>query len=332
MRNVIFVATGRSGLGHLRRLGNIAQALRALGWTHRRVLVTNAAPAGFDAVERLPFEEVRVAPRDDMAGSLDDADTVVIDTARIPGIENIDRPKCLVLRETRADRLDHFTVAGGWDLMLIPNPADVWRPGNTPRARRVVHCGYIYRRATPAPRGVDRGALQLLVASGGGGSGDKWNEYRSDVAGFLERLRRRLQAPFEVLQCIGPRAGADALIDGVDRPVMPHGALPQCFAAADMVISTAGYNSVLELAQLDVPVLLSSIPTTYDLQQRRVAHWGPLLGGDLRQAGVVDWAAATLAARRRRSPVPLGPSGAGAAAAAVASLLQGGADARVQAG
>ncbi len=329
---MIFVATGRSGLGHLRRLGNISQALRSLGWMHRRVLVTNAAPAGFDAAERPPFEEVRVVPREDMADTLDDADVVVVDTARIPGIGNVDRPKCLVLRETRSDRLEHFAVAGGWDLMLVPNPVDVWEPGEAPKARRVVHCGYIYRHVSPGLRGVDRGALQLLVASGGGGSGDKWTDYRRDVAAFLVRLRQRLQEPLEVLQCIGPRAGADALIEGVDRPVMPHGELPRCFAAADMVISTAGYNSVLELAQLDVPVLLSSIPTTYDLQQRRVSRWSPLLGADLRQPGAIDWAAATLLERRRRAAAPLGPSGAGGAAAAIVGLLQEGADARRQAG
>jgi len=90
------------------------------------------------------------------------------------------------------------------------------------------------------------------------------------------------------------------------------------FQTADAVISTAGYNSVLELATTDTPTLLLPIPRSIDDQEARVRLWSARLGpppGD-----PVAWLADTLATRRRRAPVDLGPSGEDAAASAILSL------------
>ena len=90
------------------------------------------------------------------------------------------------------------------------------------------------------------------------------------------------------------------------------------FREACAVISTAGYNSVLELATTDTPTLLLPIPRSIDDQDARVRLWSPRLGPP--SGDPVPWLAETLATRRRRPPVDLGPSGEDAAAAAILSL------------
>ena len=83
------------------------------------------------------------------------------------------------------------------------------------------------------------------------------------------------------------------------------------FGAADVVISTAGYNSVLELASLDVPTLLVPIPRSIDDQVARVHLWAPRVGAGhlvgIEESGA--WLAHAITARRRRDPCDLGPSG-----------------------
>ncbi len=102
-----------------------------------------------------------------------------------------------------------------------------------------------------------------------------------------------------------------------DEVFDPGGELNAVFRAADVVISTAGYNSVLELASTDTPTLLAAIPRSLDDQAARVRLWGPRLGCALRpdRLGTASaWLADRIDHPRRRRPVDLGPDGAAVAA------------------
>ncbi|MEZ5912487.1 MAG: glycosyltransferase [Paracoccaceae bacterium] len=137
---------------------------------------------------------------------------------------------------------------------------------------------------------------------------------------MLDRLiadtRARAGRVFPVRQALGPRA-AGARLDGVDEVFDPGSGLNRVFRAADLVISTAGYNSVLELATTDTPALLMPIPRSLDDQAARARLWGPRLGHGYEPTAhgqAVHWLAGQIACPCRRAPVDLGTDGAARAA------------------
>ncbi|MFM7333573.1 MAG: glycosyltransferase, partial [Tabrizicola sp.] len=99
--------------------------------------------------------------------------------------------------------------------------------------------------------------------------------------------------------------------------------LNDLFRDADIVISTAGYNSVLELATTDTPTLLVPIPRSIDDQVTRARSWAGALGMWLDPASpeaATTWLRQEITARRRRPPANLGPSGEDIAAHAILGL------------
>lgn len=320
---VTFCATGKTGLGHLRRVATIARALSSLDARRPIQLVVNAPVTGLPEADLAVFDRIDIRPRDTMAEFVaDGSGPVVVDTAVVPGIEDVARPLALILRETPADACSRFTLPAGrpWDLLLIPNPAEGWAPPpDTPPSVRAVWTGWVRR---PPPQRESQARPRLLIASGGGGSPATAQAFAGMAAPIVAAVRRA--APdAEIIQNLGPRAPAVARVSGVDRVIHAGGGLDAAFASADLVISTAGYNSVLELAQLDTPALLAPVARTHDDQARRAADWGPLLGAAYTPEGAAEWAAETIAARRRRRPVDLGASGAEAAARAIRELVDG---------
>lgn len=327
-----FCATAKSGLGHLRRITNVASSVRSRQRAQPLELMTNAATAGLTDDETALYQSIEVAPRAKMAERLATRTCapVVVDTAVLPGLDRVDAPLCLILRETVDDKIQHFALGDGrpWDLVLLPNPASEWipRPGAL-AARRTEAVGWIYRRSETSgtacsPEGRDH--CEIMIASGGGGSGVTAATFGTEVSQFLAELRTATSIRFEVVQARGPRAFGDAHIDGIDRVIEPGPRLHEAFARADLVLSTVGYNSVLELACTEVPVLLVPIPRTYDDQTERARCWGPRLGMDHRSDDVgrsVSWAVDVLESRRRRAAVELGPSGAAKCAALLEELL-----------
>ena len=322
---VVFCATGRSGLGHLRRVTNIARALHERRPDLGLRLVSNADPAGLGEEELALYRRIDQVPREQMAGSLAGhrGGPVVVDTASLPGLGRVEAPIALVLRETMADKLSRFEPGEGrpWDLVLLPNPEDDWQPPEgCPPARRRHAVGWIYR-SLPAPEGRAVGAAReprrVLVASGGGGTRDTAATLRREIDDLLERCASLTAVPFEVVQALGPRAGEGARLNAAARVVDPGPRLNALFADADVVVSTAGYNSVLEIAALDVPTLLVPIARSIDDQLARARRWGGRVGA-CHEPGAVEasawWLAQTLSAGARRAPVALGPSGAARAA------------------
>ncbi|NNG02998.1 MAG: hypothetical protein HKM95_02725 [Inquilinus sp.] len=285
---ITFCATSKSGLGHLRRLTNIGSALRARDPSLTQDLLTNAAVAGLTDAEIGLYRRIEVVERQEMAEVLrarQGGGPVLVDTAVIPGLDRLPGPLCLVLRETVASHLDRFRLEGGrpWDLIMLPNPLDEWRPDPaTISARRVEAVGWIWRPPGRAQSGGnDEGpatGLSVLIASGGGGTGETARYVRGEVEPLIRSLRHSLIKPVEILQTVGPRSSAEARIDGVDRFVDVGAELHRAFARASLVVSTAGYNSVLEIACIDVPALLLAIPRSLDDQQVRARRWGDRMG------------------------------------------------------
>ena len=284
-------------------------------------LLTNAPPMGLPAAELAAFSAVEICSRDGMAAHLAgrrDARAVVVDTAVVAGIEALDCPLAIVLRETPVARQAWFALPGGrpWDLVLVPNPGDHWLPDPVAvPAQRTEAVGWIYR-STP---GVAERTVrpEVLVATGGGGTEDTAAAIRRQLDPVLAHAKALAGGAFDVVQALGPRAPAGARLDAADRTADPGGDLNHFFARADVVVSTAGYNSVLELATLDVPTMFVAIDRSIDDQAARARLWGARLGhcldADATEAGA-EWLAHAAIARRRRDPWDLGPSGGAAAA------------------
>lgn len=317
-----FLASARSGLGHVQRIANIAAALRRQGFAGRVSLLCNADVRGvpeaglraLDRIARLDRKEMATAARD-MGITL-----AVSDMMLVPGLAEVGRRRALILRETPDDRIGAFALEDrAWDQVLVPNPRAHWMPDLSQGfAHAAEAVGWIGRRT--GPRAKDDTPAGIVLATGGGGTPQTRDTLYPVLSGVLRSARAR--TPLRVRQALGPRAAGEAL-PGVDEVFDPGSRLDDVFRRADIVISTAGYNSVLELAGTDTPTLLAAIPRSYDDQQARVRQWGPLLGHGL-EPGAEDAAAAWLADRarfpRRRAPVDLGPDGAEVAARTLAGL------------
>jgi predicted glycosyltransferase len=326
--DIVFMATSRSGLGHIRRTASVALALKALRPGLRMALITNAPVAGLPEGDMAAFDRIVTAGRADMmlaAGRLAPK-IIAADTMAPEGIARSPAARALMLREMPQDRLERLALPPGqsWDLVLVPNPQSHWMP-KLPGGfvRNVSAVGWIYRRAERTVLSA-RTTPMLLIAAGGGGTAETASALGTEVSEILAHCRALCPRPFEAVQALGPRSPAGAQIKGIDRVIDPGGDLNQHFADADAVISTAGYNSVLELAVATTPALLIPISRTLDDQAARAAEWGPKLGvafqeGRYEAAG--RFLADVLAALSRRPEADIGPSGAGAAAARLLELM-----------
>ncbi|MFQ5565542.1 MAG: hypothetical protein ACE5EU_04185 [Paracoccaceae bacterium] len=322
-----FCATGKTGLGHLRRCATVARALRRLTKDRPIGLATNAAVAGLEAADRAAFNQIETVERGDIAARIAGCGRgpVVADTAVLPGLAALDRPLVLILRETPRKRVVRFRLEGTrpWDLVIVPNPREHWLPeADDGFARRVAPVGWIYR-PTPASPHPPREPLRVLVATGGGGTAETAAALKAEIDPVIAVARAAAHRPFTVVQAIGPRAAPEGRLDQADRTLDPGGELNREFARADFAISTAGYNSVLELAMTDTPTLLIAVARNIDDQEARARLWGPRLGachtpGD--RVGSGKWLARRIDAGAPRAPWDLGPSGAAAAARHILGL------------
>lgn len=324
--DICFLVTAKSGLGHIRRSLTIAARLRAIGPTCKLHLISNAPPDGMSGDELRCFDTIQVLDRDQMAHAAvrTGAKVLVLDTLTVPGIERTGLQLVLVLREAPVDKLARFCLAEGkpWDLVLVANPPAHWMPRpHEFETRSMLATGWIYRQsqARPAAR---RSVPKVLVATGGGGTAETAHSLYQTIDGVLATSRRNA-APFEVVQAVGPRARPFGQLAEADQAIDPGAALNEHFHDADVVISTVGYNSVLELAMTDTPSLLVPIPRSIDDQEARARHWAGALGACLdanNPDAAAAWLVRTLTERRRRPPVDLGPSGEDKAAWAILEL------------
>lgn len=325
-KHVAFLGTSRSGLGHLRRIANIATCMSKRAPRLRMSLISNASPAGLDSSELAAFGDVSVCKRSDMAALLSGSNVhlAVLDTLQVSGIESYRGLAALVLRETPQQCLNGFRRADDrpWDCVILPNPPEHWMPLiGKDFSHSVTAAGWILRPT--GVRGLHEQSAGIVLATGGGGTPETRRQLYPLLKEVIGKARSLARHGFHVRQALGPRAGADAL-PCVDEVFDPRGDLNVVFRAADLVISTAGYNSVLELASTDTPTMLVSIPRSLDDQAKRVSHWGPRLGFGLTPQ-TVDEAAQWLAHKSdkpvRRRPLDLGQNGAERAAELLLAML-----------
>ena len=325
MSRILFLAAARSGLGHVRRLTNIARHLAGQGIDLE--LGLNAEPAGLEAGERAFFSTVHRCERASMAelAKARSADLVVADTLELPKLAGFAGKRALVLRETPLERQPRFRLADGeiWDLTIVPNPEDHWFPDSELIGSHATESvGWIYRQARSLPP-LGRWPV-LLVATGGGGDDEAAATLHRTIWPWLSGLLRTDGPPIDMVQAMSPRSDPSRRLPEPVRQIDPGPRLQDLFAAAQLVVSTAGYNSVLELACCTTPAVVYPIGRSFDDQAARAALWGPRLGchfDPTDTAALTRWCLETLCRRGRRPVVDLGPSGAPRAAELLASLV-----------
>ncbi len=330
--DLIFCATGKSGLGHLRRITNIVTALRQLSAGLVIHLISNAKIKGLSEDEATAFTGMHACDRTGMASAaarLGKA-PVVVDTAVLPGLENVDAPLCLILRETVSDRLSQFRLQDGrqWDLVCVPNPKDHWLPkAEAIGAKKIAATGWVFRATSQGvssrPRLVS-GERTVLVASGGGGNAETAAWFKEQIDAVLRRARVLSALPIRITQAVGPRLNDNSLLSEADAHVQFGSSLNERFSQFDAVISTVGYNSVLELAQTDVPTLLVPIQRSLDDQNARAQGWALRIGHAHKETDIdasARWLADTLRLGMRREPCNLGENGALRCAQLIQELL-----------
>ena len=330
-RDIVFCATAKSGLGHVRRLTNILTEIKRARPDVSVSLLCNAQPSALPGHEIALYEQIQIVDRTDMSRVLMDCppQLVVVDTAVLPDLDQLQSRLCLVLRETSPGELGRFRLnhRRDWDLVLLPNPPDDWCPDEQVLgARQTQAVGWIYR--TAADVGHQLGAVsewrKVLVSSGGGGNAMTAEYLRRVLDGLFNVFAKFASFPYEVIQVLGPRAPATLQLPSAHRIITPDPNLNAQFPMMDLVVSTAGYNSVLELATTDVPSFLVPVPRSIDDQAARARRWAGRLGRSYDARGIVDgarWMSRILNRRHRRNPVTLGPSGATQAARLMLSEL-----------
>ena len=321
---VTFCVTARSGLGHLRRVTNIAKELKQLAPDLSLELIINADPSCLSSEEERFFVRIEKVERAQMARAAAGwlSGPVVVDTAVIPELGYLPRPLCLILRETVADKLSDFRLAAGrkWDCVMVPAPATEWSlEPHTIGAIDVVNVGWIYRHSFETDGGRILGAKgsqrNVLIATGGGGGAENSERTRSEIDRIIAQMRSETDSFVKFIQAAGPRSCST--LRNIDERCDVGSALHSAFAEADVVFSTAGYNSVLELACTDTPVLFFPVDRSYDDQHARAARWAARLGrlhsvGKVRESA--DWAIQVLQGGAHRAAVDLGQSGCATAA------------------
>jgi len=320
--SIWFCVTARTGVGHLRRCASVAHCIRAIRPDVTLGLLCNAVPAGLQENELALFNDIQIVERQSMANALRTLRPLVVvaDTICIPELEQVEARRVLLLREVPHDRITSYQLPGGksWDLLLVPNPPDHWMPSASSLPNNALHAvGWIYRDLKDSADAETTLAPVILICAGGGGTATTREYLRRELTPALELARSLCKQAFDIVQVLGPRSPPESRLEVTDRVLDPGGSLHQWLNRADVIVSTAGYNTVLELAQTDVPSLLVGIDRNIDDQYYRARQWGPKVGlahepGKSMRSGI--WLAEQINRGHRRAPVSLGPSGAHRAA------------------
>lgn len=343
---ILFQSHNRRGLGHMMRALNIAREIRVLSPDARIVLHTRAPSTGRFCPPDV--EWVLDAPGDGWHDTLRRLapDVVVYDTMipADPAAEPVPvhARVAYVMRRCTDERHDAICASGFLDrvdVAVIPHdPAEFDRPVPAQVAGRATFTGPIVRRPTTdgIARMRDRHALGgagfVLVSSAGGGGFAETAEPFFDAVWAAHARLADARPGLRHVVVLGPHArGGRTPLPGM-RVVESEPDLVELFAAADLVVSEAGYNSVNELRLVGVPACFVPGARRWDDQAQRVravterglAFSAP--PGDPESVGAAIAAVASdddLLARLRRASAahPLDP-GNGRAARAILDVLR----------
>src|SRR5262249_23597706 len=180
-------------------------------------------------------------------------------------------PIALCARKTKNDR-GYFELLrdldGAVDLLLIPHEPDEVEVPARPASR--THCvGNIVRPRAPDHRPTTLHSKQLLVTGGGGGAPRTVHFYNLAMEAFA---RRRREDPY--LDCVivpGPLFSQWwdlRIVEGVRViPSVPE--IRDLIAGSDLVICQAGYNTISEIKQFNVPCICIPAMRGFDDQFAR---------------------------------------------------------------
>src|SRR5919106_1911092 len=185
----------RIALGKLRRVTNIAAALREYGDVRLSLLADSGSKEvaqSLMAKEVGLFDDVENVQSTRMADRLNsmNPDIVVVDTMRVRNLHAVESQLCLILREVIAAELRKFSLAEGrpWDLVILPHPANHWTPDpGVISAKKIESVGWIYRRPTVYGKQniIKDNTRTVLITMGGGSGEDRGNEINSEIAALL---------------------------------------------------------------------------------------------------------------------------------------------------
>lgn len=285
---VAFRVSNRRGLGHAMRASNIAREILALR-PDARIFLHARAPIPAGVCD--PRVRVEVDPGDrpnevawgefvrEVRASVVVYDTILPADPRADP-ESLLARRVFVMRRCREERhrriLAHPLLART-DAVVVPHDREEFGydlPHEVLAKTEFV--GPIVRRARAGARprlraayGVPTGARWVVSTVGGGGFADQAAEF-FETAFRAHEIARAVVPSLRHLAVAGPRLERDLTPpEGVDV-VREEPDMAGLIAAADVVISAGGYNTVHEIRLAKVPAVFVPAARTHDDQEVRV--------------------------------------------------------------
>jgi Glycosyltransferase family 28 C-terminal domain len=276
--SILFHAVTRRGLGHAMRAGILIQAIQAQQRSIDCLLgTTHDLPEGL-----LPVTTrwMRIGTREADLTAIRGygADVVVFDTVVPDGwrdlIDAAANPRgvriVLILRELRQDalaRLRSHPILADLAAVLVPHQREEFDP----ELPGTTHVGPIARCAVSSAEAIGARTIDVLSTAGGGGHRELCEPFVAQVLA-ADRLLRSRGHDFRHVLVTGPRYEGTVPDAGAVEVCRFEPGLPQLIAAAGIVVSRAGYNTVAEIQAAGTRGILIPGDPGLDDQRGRAAR------------------------------------------------------------
>jgi predicted glycosyltransferase len=255
---------------------------QTLAWREQMILqaATNFKP------DLILVDKVAAGVKGELLPTLNYLKTWLPDTKLVLGMRDIEDSPEATRAEWQRGGTAHL-LEEVYDSVLLYGERRLFDPVSaynmSPRAAaKLVECGYLQRAEAARPAGSIRGELGLgqqplvLVTVGGGGDGhDIIKVYLEMVAGLANQAGESRGVPFHSLIVTGPlmarkkHVALQQMARGLPVSLLSFTPdLGSYLAAADLVVSMAGYNTVCEILSRGKRALL--IPRAHTRAEQRI--------------------------------------------------------------